>query len=97
MCSTYCRLGIPKKFETSFFFTIEDAEAFRKQLTYVIPFITTSAQAQEKRSAIAEHKRLALDQGCEASLVPCVGVTVAFSALGLTKVRIVVFLVRVTY
>ena len=89
-------MGIPKKFETSFFFTIEDVQTFRKKLTNVIPFITTSTQAQEKRSAISEHKRLAFEQGNEAGLVPCVGVTLAFSALGLTKVWIIIFVAQVT-
>ena len=96
-CWAYGSLGIPKKFETSFFFTVEDVQTFRKQLTNVIPFITTSTQAQEKRSAISEHKRLAFEQGNEAGLVPSVGVTLAFSALGLTKVWIIIFVAQVTY
>ncbi|KAK7678568.1 hypothetical protein QCA50_018440 [Cerrena zonata] len=81
--------GIPKKFEATLFFNIDDnVTAFRKNLTKVIPFITTTTQAQGIRASILKHKQEAAARGAQADLVPVVGVTLAFSQFGLKKIGI---------
>ncbi|KAK7678571.1 hypothetical protein QCA50_018443 [Cerrena zonata] len=81
--------GIPKKFETTIFFNINnDVAAFRKHLTQVVPLITTTTQAKGTRDSILQHKQNAAAQGVQAALLPVVGVTLGFSQLGLKKIGI---------
>lgn len=81
------RLGIPKRKEDFLFFTIQDAAAFKKDLKELIPAITTTAQIQKFRSDISNHKR-----GGKQGLLKCVGIGIAFSAHGLSKVNSLWFL-----
>lgn len=78
-----------KKLETTVFFQIgDDVQSFRKQLTQIIPLITTTPQAAERRAQVAKNKQEAAQQGRKADLLPIVGVTLAFSKFGLTKVSL---------
>ena len=74
-------------FEKTIFFTIsDDVATFRKQLTQVIPLITTTTQAQNTRATIVKNKQTAAAKGIKPSVVPVVGVTLGFSRTGVTKV-----------
>ncbi|KAK7688866.1 hypothetical protein QCA50_007555 [Cerrena zonata] len=81
--------GFPKRLETLVFFTINDnVDAFRVQLSQVVPFITTTTQATDTRKDIAEHKANALAEGRDPKTIPAVGVAIAFSQFGITKLGI---------
>ncbi|MCJ1244609.1 hypothetical protein MMC30_001807 [Trapelia coarctata] len=51
--------GLPKKTQTYFFFTIDDARVpeFRRQLAKLVPLITTTAQVADDRQKIAQKKK----------------------------------------
>ncbi|KAI5119113.1 hypothetical protein M0805_007860 [Coniferiporia weirii] len=81
--SCYFSLGIPKRFEDFIFFNIQDAAAFKRDLKTLIPAITTTAQIQKMRQDISNHKSKGLP-----GLLKCLGINIAFSALGLKKLGI---------
>ena len=76
------RKGLPKKFQSFYFFDITNPTEFRKRLQNIIPLITTTTQALADTAAIQNHK----SQG-NTSLLKIVGTNVAFSQAGLTTVR----------
>ncbi|KAI0077314.1 peroxidase TAP [Panus rudis PR-1116 ss-1] len=81
--------GLLKKLELTLFFQIgDDVDTFRKQLSQVIPLITTTTQAQNNRATVAKHKQEAKAQGRRADTLPIVGVSLAFSQFGLNKLGI---------
>lgn len=73
--------GLPKKYQSFVFFTIADANLFRKGLKVIVPWITTTAQAVADLAIINQHKR----QHGE-SLIKLVGTNISFSHDGLTAV-----------
>jgi Dyp-type peroxidase family len=75
--------GLPKKYQSFVFFTIADANLFRKGLKDIVPLITTTAQATADLAIIDQHKR----QHGE-SLIKLVGTNIAFSHDGLTALNI---------
>ncbi|PFH47223.1 hypothetical protein AMATHDRAFT_68188 [Amanita thiersii Skay4041] len=77
--------GLPKKTATNFFFQIVDAGQFRKQLSKLIPLITTVDQVQKDRDAIKDHKQKNGNQG---GLIKVSGVNISFSHFGLVKMGI---------
>lgn len=76
------REGLPKKFQSFYFFDITNPAEFRKRLQKIIPLITTTTQALADTAAIQKHK----SQG-HTSLLKLVGTNIAFSQAGLTTVR----------
>ena len=74
-------LGFPKRNEDFLFFNITDAAAFKKALAQLIPLITTTAQIQQNRKDIADHKA-----ANKPGLIKCLGINISFSKAGLTKV-----------
>jgi hypothetical protein len=91
-----CRVGLPKKTETFFFFVINEAKAtdFRRQLKQLLPSITSCKQASGDRSELAKHKKSKTAPGKhtvpskkdDPELLKLVGVNIAFSFTGLEKV-----------
>ena len=74
-------LGIPKRAQDFLFFTIQDAAAFKKDLKQLIPAITTTAQLQQVRNQINQHK-----SSGATDLVKVCGLSISFTFTGLTKV-----------
>ncbi|KAF8621453.1 hypothetical protein AX15_007804 [Amanita polypyramis BW_CC] len=77
--------GLPKKTETDFFFKIDNADEFKKQLAQVIPLITTARQVLLDRDAIKNHKQM---KGPKSNLIRIAGVNIAFSHTGFEKLSI---------
>ena len=63
------------------FFTIQDAKAFKNDLKQLIPLISTTAQIQQLRNQINDHK----SKG-NPGLLKAIGINIAFTFQGLTKV-----------
>ena len=80
--------GLPKKTETCLFFQIDKEEAvdFRKQLTHLLPMITTSAQVVRDRGKIDDGKKESKGKGKCPPLLKLTGVNIAFSQAGLAMV-----------
>jgi hypothetical protein len=77
-------LGFIKMAESFVFFSITDAAAFRHALdAHTDDLITTTAQVQAHRDAVARHK-----EANSAGLLPTIGVNVAFSSPGLDKLGV---------
>ena len=76
------REGLPKKFQSFYFFDITNPTEFRKRLRNIIPLITTTTQALADTAAIQNHK----SKGNK-SLLKIVGTNIAFSQAGLNAVR----------
>ncbi|KPI35787.1 Peroxidase 2 [Cyphellophora attinorum] len=72
-------VGLPKKAQKFFFFTIADVDTFRKRLVSVIPLITTCLQTYENRQAIRKRPR-------KEDRLHMSGVNIAFSWRGLQKI-----------
>jgi hypothetical protein len=87
-------VGVPKKVEEYIFLQIvtEKVDQFKKDLCDIIPFITTTRQAEAFQAAIGKSKEDAGRNHGEANpvtpLIPVVGVTIGFSTFGLAKVWI---------
>lgn len=86
--------GLPKQSQSFFFFQIDQADAFRSDLTNLVPLITTAEQTKGNISEIRRFKvnsHLKVDDGDGEVVHPDVitvsGVNIAFSARGLQKVR----------
>ena len=77
-------VGIPKKSQMFFFFTIDDAQVqqFKIQLGKLLPLVTTGAGAHHDRNRIFAHKR-----SRARGFVALAEVNIAFSHTGLQKVR----------
>lgn len=80
--ASFFRLGFPKRAEDFIFFAVNDAAAFKKNLGQLIPLITTTAQVQQERKDICNHKDLN-----KPGLVKCLGINIAFAKQGLSKVN----------
>ena len=91
------RAGLPKKTQTYFFFTIDDARIpeFRRQLAKLVPLITTTAQVKDDRQKIAQMKQEGLkkqdqhghdDDDDARGTLKISGVNLAFTQKGLLKV-----------
>lgn len=78
--------GLPKKTETYVFFQIENAQAFRTQLTKLVPMITSTAQVQADRATIAQNKKDAKEKNVAPPLLKMCGVNISFTHTGLVKV-----------
>ena len=76
---------------TIFFTITDDVVSFRKQLGEIVPHITTTVQAQHIRDTIIKNKQEAAAKGTKPDEIPVVGVTLAFSKFGLTKVYTLYF------
>ena len=81
---------------TIFFTITDDVASFRKQLGEIVPHITTTVQAQHIRDTIIRNKQEAAAKGTKPDEIPVVGVTLAFSRFGLTKVYTLYFLLSLT-
>lgn len=75
--------GLPKKTETFLFFQITNVGSFRNQLFKYAPRIKTVAQVLKDRKDIEDHKKKG-----DKTLMPMVGVNIAFSHKGLVKMGI---------
>jgi hypothetical protein len=76
-------VGMPKKTQLFFFFTIDNAQIydFRAQLGKLIPLITTGAVVRRDRAKITQHKNTRAP-----GFTPVAETNIAFSQYGLTKV-----------
>ncbi len=85
---TIVRAGLPSKTQTYFFFIIDHSRVkeFRKQLTHLIPLITTTAQVFSHRKTISQEKAEAAKRGVPPPLLKISGVNIVFSHKGLAKV-----------
>ena len=81
---------------TIFFTITDDVASFRKQLGEIVPHITTTVQAQHIKDTIIKNKQEAAAKGTKPDEIPVVGVTLAFSKFGLTKVYASYFLLFLT-
>ncbi|KAK0199294.1 peroxidase TAP [Desarmillaria ectypa] len=79
--------GLPKKTETCFFFQITNPNSFKAHLKLFIPLIKTTAQVVADRKAINDQKKKT-PHGQKPSLIPMVGVNIAFSRFGIDKLGI---------
>ena len=72
------RIGLPKRTETYYFFRIDSTRVddFRKQLSHLVPLITTSEGARHERQRVSKAKQH-LTIG---------GINIVFSKKGLTLV-----------
>jgi hypothetical protein len=84
----FFRAGFPKKTETLYFFVITDKDKFRTDLRSFNPLVKTVAQVLADRQAIKENKRKCAP-GSKPSLIPMVGVNIAFSHFGFQKVTFI--------
>ena len=85
--------GLPKQSQSFFFFSIDQADAFRSDLTKLIPLITSAEQSKGNVSEIKQFKlnaNIRIDAGDGEAVHPDVitvsGVNIAFSSKGLHKV-----------
>ena len=78
-----CSLGFPKRVQTFLFLVINDAASFKKELKELIPLITTTAQIQQSRKDIANHKA-----SNQSGLLKTLGINIAFTKSGLAKVSL---------
>jgi hypothetical protein len=76
-------LGLPKKVERFMFYEILDVLRFRRNLIDLLPMVTTMRQVINDRDAIKEAKRAG-----RTDLLPISGTNIAFSQIGLRKVRL---------
>jgi len=76
-------LGFPKRSEDFLFFTIQDAKTFKNDLKHLIPLISTTAQIQQLRNEINDHK----SKG-NPGLLKAIGINIAFTFKGLQKLGI---------
>ncbi|KAK0468764.1 peroxidase TAP [Armillaria novae-zelandiae] len=79
--------GLPKKTQTCLFFQITNTILFKVQLNLFIPLVKTSAQVIADRKAIDDHKKNTLLSQIP-TLIPMVGVNIAFSRFGIDKLGI---------
>jgi hypothetical protein len=87
------RFGLPKQTQSFFFFQINEADSFRKDLTDLVPLITS---AQQTQSNITKIRQVKVRQGLVKTagdgetvhndVVSVSGVNIAFSATGLRQV-----------
>ena len=89
----FSRFGLPKQTQSFLFFQIDQVDAFRSNLTNLVPLITSAAQTQSNISEIRQvkiNRKLAVNAGDGETVHPDVvtvsGVNIAFSATGLQKV-----------
>ena len=75
------RSGLPKKTQLYIFFQIVDVTKFRADLARFVPLIKTVAGVLKDRDLIKKHKKKG-----HKTLIPLVGVNIAFSHLGFVKV-----------
>lgn len=75
--------GLPKKTQSYIFFQIVDVTKFRADLARFVPFVKTVAGVLKDRDLIKEHKKKG-----HKTLIPLVGVNIAFSHLGFVKLGI---------
>jgi Dyp-type peroxidase family len=75
--------GLPKKFQSFYFFAITNPIEFRKRLQQIIPLITTTTQALADTAAIQKHKSFG-----NINLLNIVGTNIAFSHTGLNTLGI---------
>jgi hypothetical protein len=81
-------VGLSKKTEIFFFFEIIDGHAFQAQLKKLIPQITTADRATGEKDAIRAFKTAGSNGVTPGkSLLPVVGINIAFSQKGLISVR----------
>jgi Dyp-type peroxidase family len=76
-------LGIPKRAEDFVFFTIENAANFKTALKQLAPLISSTADLQQVRKEIGEHK-----QAGHPGLKKVIGTNIAFTFLGLKKLGV---------
>ena len=89
MLTVFFSVGLLKNTETYYFFTIgDDVNAFRSQLSLLVPLITSTTAAMSDRATVAQSKKEALAQGHKPPLIPVAGLNIAFSQSGLTKVSL---------
>jgi len=77
------RSGLPKKTQSYIFFQIVDVKKFKADLARFVPLVKTVAGVLEDRHLIKEHKKKG-----HKTLIPLVGVNIAFSHLGFVKVNV---------
>ncbi|KAL6720877.1 dye-decolorizing heme-containing peroxidase [Lecanora helva] len=83
--------GLPKKTQTFLFFQIDAnrIQEFRKQLTKLVPLITSTAQVIKDRTKIGQNKQAAEDPKTRSNLlVKLSGVNIAFSHTGLVQIGV---------
>lgn len=78
--------GLPKRNESFFLFTIDQAQAFCQVLPTLAGQISDSRQTRDARIKIKEFKDK--NPGKDADTIPTVGACIAFSRRGLDKVRL---------
>lgn len=81
-------VGLPKKTQTYVFYQIANATEFRKNLTHLIPLITTSTQAQGHKQLIKQIKTTAAQHHTPPPVLKLAGINIAFSHNGLPKIGI---------
>ncbi|KAI9693742.1 MAG: hypothetical protein M1822_003013 [Bathelium mastoideum] len=87
--------GLPKQTQSFFFFQINEVDAFRSNLSNLVPLITSAQQTQSNISEIRQFKiknNIQVDAGdgevVHPDVVTVSGVNIAFSATGLQKIGI---------
>jgi Dyp-type peroxidase family len=78
-------VGLPKKTQTYAFYQIANATEFRKRLSALIPFITTSTQAQGHKELIKQIKASTAQHNAPPPILKLAGINIAFSHNGLHK------------